>query len=196
MNRIEMREKLEKKLTKKRFEHSLGVEYTAGALAMVHGANVGNALIAGLLHDCAKCISAEEKISKCEKYHLGISEYERENPELLHAKLGAYYAKEKYGVDKEDILSAITWHTTGRPAMTILDKIIFIADYIEPNRRPLPEIDEIRKEAFTDMDKCIIHILKNTLSYLDTTDSVKDEMSVKTYNYYVKCNSDGKIERN
>ena len=187
MDRIEIREKLEKKLTKKRFEHSLGVEYTAGAMAMVHGADTEAALLAGLLHDCAKYLSSDEKISRCEKYGLGVSKCERVNPELLHAKLGAYFAREKYGVENEDILSAITWHTTGRPAMTTLDKIIFIADYIEPNRKPLYEIEEIRREAFRDMDKCIIHILKNTLSYLDASDAVKDDMSVKTYEYYVKA---------
>lgn len=185
MNRLEMREKLEKKLSKKRFEHSLGVEYTAGALAMTHGADIDDALVAGLLHDCAKCMSGEEKIARCEKYKLEISRCERENPELLHAKLGAYYAREKYGVENEDILSAITWHTTGRPAMTLLDKIIFVADYIEPNRSHLNEIEIIRKEAFTDLNRSIIHILKNTLSYLDDKEYAKDEMSIETYNYYM-----------
>ena len=70
--------------------------------------------------------------------------------------------------------------------MNVLEKIVFVADYIEPNRRPLNEIAEIRKEAFTDIDTCIVHILKNTLSYLETSTAQTDEMSVKTYEYYVK----------
>ena len=90
MNRFEMRERLENKLTKKRFEHSLGVEYVSGCLAMVHGADVNKALTAGLLHDCAKCLPADEKIARCKKHGLPISQVEFANPELLHAKLGAY----------------------------------------------------------------------------------------------------------
>lgn len=186
MNRLEMRERLQNKLTKKRFEHSLGVEYVSGCLAIVHGADVEKALIAGLLHDCAKCLSAEEKISRCKKHGLPISSVELENPELLHAKLGAFYAMEKYGVKDEEILSAIEFHTTGKPAMTIMEKLVFVADYIEPNRKVLPEIAEIRKEAFTDIDRSIVHILRNTLSYLDSGEcGSTDEMSVQTYNYYM-----------
>lgn len=186
MDRLEIREKIEKKLTNKRFEHSLGVEYVAGCLAMVHGADVKKAMLAGLLHDCAKCISSEEKLEKCRKYNLPVSRFEEKNPELLHAKLGAYYAQTKYGISDNDILSAITWHTTGKPNMSLLEKIIFVADYIEPNRKPLPEIEEIRKEAFTSLDTAVIHILKNTLSYLEESSSDTDETSIKTYQYYVK----------
>lgn len=188
MDRQEIREKLEKKLTKKRLEHSLGVEYTAGCLAMVYGENVEDALMAGLLHDCAKCLSPEEKIEQCKKFNLPISECEYNNPELLHAKLGAYYAQTKYDIDDENILSAIKYHTTGKPAMNMLEKIIFVADYIEPNRKPLKEIEEIRKEAFTDIDACIVHILKNTLLYLDSRAGDTDKMSIDTYNYYVAHN--------
>jgi predicted HD superfamily hydrolase involved in NAD metabolism len=186
MNRSEIRKKLEKQLNKKRFEHSLGVEYVSGCLAMVHGADVEKALMAGLLHDCAKCLSGEEKISKCIKYGIHISKCEKNNPELLHAKLGACYAKIKYEVNDPEILTAIKYHTTGRPAMTLMEKIIFVADYIEPNRRVLPEIELIRREAFADLDKAVVHILRNTLSYLDNTDTETDETSLKTYNYYVR----------
>ena len=186
MNRLEMRERLQSKLTKKRFEHSLGVEYVAGCLAMIYGVDIDKALTAGLLHDCAKCLSSEDKISKCKKHNLPISDVELRNPELLHAKLGSLYAKEKYGVQDNEILSAIEFHTTGKPAMSLLEKIIFVADYIEPNRKPLPQIDEIRREAFTDLDKSIVHILKNTLSYLEDEEcGDTDEMSIKTYNYFM-----------
>lgn len=186
MNRLEMRDRLQNKLTKKRFEHSLGVEYVSGCLAMIHGANIEKALTAGLLHDCAKCLSPEDKIVKCKKHGLSISEVEFENPELLHAKLGALYAREKYDVDDEEILSAIEFHTTGKPAMSLLEKIVFVADYIEPNRKILPEIEQIRREAFSDIDVSVVHILRNTLSYLSSGNcGSTDEMSVMTYNYYV-----------
>lgn len=186
MTRIEMREKLRERLTDKRYEHSLGVEYTAAALAMAHGSDIEQAAIAGLLHDCAKCYSAEDKIAKCEKYGLPISDFERQNPELLHAKLGAAVAKDKYKVRDHEILSAITWHTTGCPNMSDLDKIIYIADFIEPNRKELPEMDEIRKEAFQDLDKCLVHILSNILDYLSRKGSKIDPITEETYNYYVR----------
>ena len=177
MNRLEMRDRLQNKLTKKRFEHSLGVEYVSGCLAMIHGANIEKALTAGLLHDCAKCLSPEDKIAKCKKHGLSISEVEFENPELLHAKLGALYAREKYD------------------AMSLLEKIVFVADYIEPNRKALPEIEQIRREAFTDIDVSVVHILRNTLSYLSNENcGSTDEMSVMTYNYYVSQTDENKAK--
>ncbi len=184
MDRQEIRLKLEKKLPAKRFEHSLGVEYTAGALAMAHGADVEDALTAGLLHDCAKYLSGKEMIDRCKQHRIKITECEYANPGLLHAKLGAYYAKNRYQIKNKEILSAITYHTTGKPDMTLLEKIIFIADYIEPNRKPLFEIEEIRKEAFTDIDKALVHILKNTLSYLDNQKMKTDPNTRETYEYY------------
>ncbi len=186
MDRIKMREKLEKRLEKKRYEHSISVSYTAAAMAMQHGANIEKAAIAGLLHDCGKYASSAEKLEKCKKNNIPYNGFEKKNPELLHAKLSAFYARERYEVDDEEILSAITWHTTGRANMSMLDKIIYIADYIEPNRKPLPEIDSIRKEAFEDLDTCLVHILKNTINFLNDKDKNSiDPITLETYDYYV-----------
>lgn len=184
MDKQLMMEKLKKKLPAKRYEHSIGVMYTAAAMAMVHDVDIEKALTAGLLHDCAKYLDNDTKIEKCKKHGLSINQYEYANPELLHAKLSALYAKNKYEIDDSEILSAITYHTTGKPAMNKLEKIIFIADFIEPNRRPLMEIDVIRKEAFDNLDLCVYHILKNTLNYLKTSGATIDDTSSKTYEYY------------
>lgn len=184
MERDEMLVSLKKKLTPKRYVHSIGVEYTAACMAFVYGEDVQRARIAGLLHDCAKCLSVEDKLKKAEKFEIPISKCERENPDLLHGKLGAYYAKMKYGVTDEEILSAITYHTTGKPEMTLLEKIIFVADFIEPNRKMIRELPEIRKEAFTDLDTCIIHILRRTLEYLEVKGCAVDDLTEKTYEYY------------
>lgn len=184
MNRIEMREKLKTKLSDKRYEHSIGVEYTAGNLAFLHGVDLEKALIAGLLHDCAKYVSNEKKIMKLKKRNIAISDTEYQNPDLLHAKLSAVYAKEKYGVDDKEILSAIACHTTGKPNMSTLDKIIYIADYIEPNRSPLPEMEDIRREAYLDLDCCMRHILTNTIKYLEQKGSGMDPITKETYDYY------------
>lgn len=185
MNRDKMISRLKSKINDRRFEHSLGVEYTAACMAMVHGADVEKARIAGLLHDCAKCLPTKEKLEKARKHKLAVSKFEENNPDMLHGKLGAYYARARYEVDDEEILDAITYHTTGRPNMTLLDKIIFVADYIEPNRKELKDMDIIRREAFQDLDKCVIHILKNTLDYLNNSTNEMDFMTQLTYNYYV-----------
>lgn len=183
-----MTTKLKEKLPIERYEHSLGVEYTAGTMAFLYGVDLEKAMVAGLLHDCAKYVPSEKKIQKCRKRGLSISDFEEKNPELLHAKLSAAYAKEKYQVTDEDILSAITWHTTGKPDMSTLDKIIYIADYIEPNRKILPEMDVIRKEAYTDLDKCLLHILRNSIQYLEHKGSIIDPLTKQTYDYYIKQN--------
>lgn len=188
MNRDKILERLKSKLNEKRFEHSIGVEYTAACLAFVHGADLEKARLAGLLHDCAKGIPTKEKLEKAKKHGLSINQFEMSNPDLLHAKLGAYYAKVKYNVTDEDILNSIASHTTGRPNMSLLEKIIFVSDYIEPNRKPIVELDLIRKEAFEDIDKCVIHILKNTLNYLEKSNVQIDVMTQKTYDFYVKAN--------
>ena len=185
MDRTEMVKKLESKLNPKRFVHSIGVEYTAANLAFVHGADVEKARLAGLLHDCAKYIPTDEKLKRAKKYGIKVNKCEKANPDLLHGKIGVFIAKEKYGVDDPEILSAIAYHTTGHPDMTLLEKIIFVADYIEPNRRIIRDLPEIRREAYLDLDKCVIHILKNTLEYLETTDAAIDELTRDTYDYYV-----------
>ena len=145
--------KLKKELNEDRYRHTQGVMYTSAALAMRYDVDMRKALLAGLLHDCAKCIPGNKKIEMCEKYNLDITDIERKNPSLLHAKLGAYLAKDKYDIDDEEILIAIQSHTTGRPDMNLLEKIIYIADYIEPGRRELPNMAEVRHLAFENIDE-------------------------------------------
>lgn len=183
---------LKKKLEKDRYQHTLGVAATAQAMAMRYNPDTTNsefinkAYLAGMLHDSAKCMSHEKKLSICEREKIYVSDFERENPFLLHGKVGAYIAKSKFNINDEDILNAITWHTTGRPGMSDLEKIIFIADYIEPNRKPIKELDEIRKLAFLDLDRTMIKILGNTLDYLNSKGASIDEMTQKTYDSMTK----------
>lgn len=189
MNRDKIIIRLKGKISDKRFEHSLGVEYTAACMAMVHGADVEKARLAGLLHDCAKGLPTGEKLEKARKHNLPVNKFEEKNPDMLHAKLGAFYARYKYGVTDEEVLDAIQYHTTGRPNMSLLEKIIFVADYIEPNRKMIRDMEEIRREAFQDLDQCVLHILKNTLDYLNNTTMDMDYMTQMTYNYYLNSNN-------
>ena len=181
---INIQEELEKILKKKRYQHTLGVRYTAQAMAMCFGEDIKKAGYAGLLHDCAKYMSDSEMQKECGKNRITVSDAEKRQPSLLHAKLGACYARRKYGVDDRDIVEAIRWHTTGKPEMNTLEKIIFIADYIEPNRTELPEMDMIRKEAYSDLDQCLLHILHNSVHYLCKKGAAVDPITKKTYEYY------------
>ena len=180
--------KIEKKLSKyldeDRFQHTMGVMYTSACLAMVHGYDVKDAQVAGLLHDCAKCIPAKKKLKICKDNKIPVTDFEREHTFLLHAKVGAWVAREKYGVTDPEILSAITWHTTGKENMTLLEKIVYIADYIEPARNKAPRLAEIRKIAFENLDLCMYEILHDTLEYLDDDPQDIDQATIQAYNYY------------
>ena len=168
-----IRRAMEKTQDEMRYEHTLGVAYTAAALAMRYGASVENAQLAGLLHDCAKCLDDDKKIAICEKHNISITEVEKRNPFLLHAKAGSFLA-----------MNAILNHTTGRPGMSLLEKIIFVADYIEPGRKKAPNLAEIREMAFISLDGAVVKILKDTLDYLKSTPGEIDPMTQKTYDYY------------
>lgn len=181
---IDIRKNLLKKLKKERFEHTIGVMYTAASLAMCYGEDIEKALTAGLLHDCGKFCPAKEQIRLCEKYAISLSESELAMPALIHAKLGAYLAENEYKIKDREILDAITWHTTGKPEMRLLDKILYIADYIEPGRNQAPNLPQARKLAFEDLDECLFLILRDTLAYLTASKAEIDPMTQQTYEYY------------
>lgn len=184
MERNEMRKRVKKQLDKSRYEHTLGVMYTAASLAMAHGYPVEDAMIAGLLHDCAKNIPDDEKLKLCKKNHIPINSTEQERPCLLHAKLGAFLAQTEYGIKNQGILHAIQVHTTGEPDMSTLDQIIYIADYIEPMRDKAPDLEEVRKLAFTDLNLCVARILHDTLTYLHEKGGKIDPGTQRSYDYY------------
>ena len=182
---IKLQHKIEKKLDNYRYEHTLGVMYTAGAMAMRHGVDLDEALLAGLLHDCAKCYPDEKKFALCEKYNVLLTDVERQNTALIHAKLGAVLAREKYNVESEAVCRAIATHTTGAPEMDPLQQIVFIADYIEPHRDRAGHLDEIRHRAFEDLDETCRMILTDTLNYLSDSPKIIDPMTKETYDYYI-----------
>lgn len=183
-DRLEMIRAVQKELKYARFIHTLGVAETAAALAVRHGCDMHKAETAGILHDCAKYMDVGKMESLCRKEGLEISPLEKGNPALLHSKAGSILARTKYGVEDPDILEAIRYHTTGKPDMSMLEKIVFIADYIEPGRDQAPHLDEIRKAAFEDLDKALCMILKDTLSYLRENEREIDFLTQKTYDYY------------
>lgn len=182
-----IRKVLKKRMDKERYWHTIGVAYTAACMAMRYGEDFERAYLAGLLHDCAKCYTDGEKLSMAETAGIPVSDVELRAPGLLHASLGAYLAKTEFGVNDEEILSAIHYHTVGKPEMTLLEKIIFVADYVEPNRPEFPMFKEIREKAFTDIDVAVYLTAKRGLEYLlQKGDHVLDPRSLETLSYYGK----------
>ncbi len=191
MDLYKIQKKVSKRLPIKKFTHTLGVQTTCFSLAILYGEDYNKAIYAGLFHDLAKYMSNSKLLNECKKHKLPISKTEKKNPHLLHGKLGAYYAKEEFNIKDKDVLNAIAYHTTGRPNMSLLEKIVFVADYIEPNRseKDNPSLANIRQLAFRDIDKAVFETLKATLNYLNTDnneDNKKkiDSNSIKAYNYY------------
>jgi len=175
---------ISKELNPERQEHTYGVAYTAMALAMRYDGSLKKAEAAGLLHDIAKDIPPKRALKLCDKWNITFSDVEKRNPYLLHAKLGAYYAHSVFGVDDTDILNSIIYHTTGRPDMSLLEKIIFVADYIEPKRARASRLKELRKLAFIDIDQAIYEITSDILSYLKRIGGEIDPRTFRTYEFY------------
>jgi predicted HD superfamily hydrolase involved in NAD metabolism len=181
---LELQDAMRKVLKPKRYLHSLGVQFTCASLAMRYECDIMKAQVAGILHDVAKYYDDSEQISRCEQNNIPISDVEREHPYLLHGKLGAFYAKTEYGVVDEEILGGIAYHTTGKPGMTDFEKIVFLADYIEPSRKMIPGLTEIRKLAFENLDLAVYTTLHNTLNYLKSNGQTIDNTTVEAYEYY------------
>lgn len=185
---------MENTLPHKRYVHTLGVAYLAASLAMAYGKNQQKAMLAGLLHDCAKCLPEKEILKQCIEKGLPVSEIERAQPFLLHGKLGAWYAEHRYGIDDEKILNAIRFHTTGRPEMSFMEKNIYLSDYIEIGRKQptSPCLDDLRRLAFQDIDLAVYYTAKNTVDYLREKETAAnggvrmDAASLATLEYYEK----------
>ena len=138
----------------KRHAHILGVAETAVDLAKRWGADEELAFRAGVLHDCTKYLSLEEHLAICEKYGVELDDMERQSAKLLHSKTGAALAKHLYG-QGEEVYWAICWHTTGKADMTTLEKIIYLADYMEPNRR-FDGVEDLRRLCYEDLDEALL----------------------------------------
>ena len=138
-------------LKHKRIPHVLGTEQEAIRLALRYGADVGKARVAALLHDCTKKLEMEDQMALVQKYGIPLDELEQKALKLLHAKTGAEIARDVFGVDDE-IYRAIQWHTTGRADMSLLEKVMYLADYIEPTR-DFPGVEELRKTVYEDLDR-------------------------------------------
>lgn len=190
----EMKEKVKSSMSEKRYKHTLGVMETAEKLALQYGDDemVEKAGIAGLLHDIVKEIPAEKRTELCKKYDVCQDEFFRLAPELIHPHLGAEVAQFECGVEDIEILNAIRYHTSGRAGMTTIEKITYIADYIEPNRTDFVGLKEGRELALKDLDLAMEFMLETILDYIGGQGKVPDPVSLKAYEYFKELNKDKK----
>lgn len=184
---VEMLEgQLKASLDGQRFLHTQGVAYTCAALAMRwYKYEVDRLMIAGYMHDCAKCMSIEEQLSIAADNMIYVSDFHIKHPKLLHAVTGPIVAQEQYGIYDREIQDAIRTHTTGAPNMSIFQKIVYVADFIEPNRENIvPHIENYREMAFTDIDKAVYMIADRTIEYLSKKGGDFDPATVATRDFY------------
>ena len=177
-----LREKAYAYLSPKRIAHVAGCESEAVMLAKHWGEDPEMAATAGILHDITKKLDHQEQLNLCEKYGIICDNAERSNPKLLHAKTGAVLAKDLFGVSDE-ICEAIRWHTTGKPDMTMLEKIIYLADYIEPTR-DFPGVEKLRELCYEDLNAAMALGLKMSLEEIRShgTEPYKD--TSEAYQWY------------
>lgn len=179
-----MQSKLKDMLLEKRYNHSLMVKETAVELAQIFGADVKKAGIAGLLHDCAKNFTKDEMFFQCDKYKIVLDDISKKQTGLIHAYLGAEVAKDLFGIEDEEIYDAIFYHTVGKPDMSLLTKIIYIADAIEPLRH-YEGVERLRELAHIDLDKALIYQIDMTIKSVLKKGSLLHPNTVDTRNYYL-----------
>lgn len=171
---------VKKRINEKRYQHSLGTANEAAALARKYGADENKAYIAGLLHDVAKGLPVNSLKAIAADNGVEIDEYELKNPELLHGKIGAAIICGELGIRDEDILSAIKWHTTGHKNMSLLEKIIYLADIIEPGRN-FPETDALRALAYKDIDEAMLKGLGHVMNFVKERGLTLHPNSIEAY---------------
>ncbi len=168
-----------------RYTHTMAVLTLSKQLAMHYGADVQSITVCALLHDYAKEMTKEEKIKYLTDNNLYVDEFVLGNIELSHGIIAKDIAVKKYGIKDKDMLNAIEYHTTGRPEMSVLEKILFLSDSLEPNRK-FKEIPELTKLAFNDIDQAIVECIKIKLDYTKETGKLEHPLGITAYDYYSK----------
>ena len=183
MTKEQMKEKLGTMLTDHRYIHSLGVVETAVKMAQTFGVDVEKTEIAALLHDCAKQIPHNTQLEMCKEYGIPLDEVKEKELGLLHAELGAYLAEHDFGITDAEILDAIRYHTLGRKAMTDMEKILYLADIIEPNRKVFDGLSELRKLCFMDLDRALLYGFGLTIAHTNRNGHILHNQTIEAEKY-------------
>lgn len=158
-------EELKKDIGTERYNHSINVMNTSIELAKLYNCSIEEAKIAGLLHDCGKFQDKIKILKMVDEFDIILDDVMKKNTALAHGPLGVAIAKSKYNISNPNILNAIRYHTTGREEMTLLEKIVFIADLIEPSRN-FQGVEEMRKLAYENLDESIILALNKNIQFV------------------------------
>jgi predicted HD superfamily hydrolase involved in NAD metabolism len=177
-------DKLKKDIGIQRFNHSIGVMNTSIELAKCYNYSVEKANVAGLLHDCGKLQGEINLLKMANDFDIILDNVMKVNKELIHSHLGAEIAKKVYNVGDQDILNAIRFHTTGRENMGLLEKIVYIADLIEPGR-DFQGVEEIRRLAYEDIDKSLLFAMDNTLKFVIEKGNLIHLDTIKARNHLI-----------
>lgn len=181
-----MIDKLDDYLPEKRKRHSLNVAKSAIKLSKLRGCDAEKAEIAGILHDTAKYVKFADVEGYCDKYGIVLDELEKNSTALSHSVLGSYIAKNEFGIDDEEILGAIRYHTTGKPDMSPLEEVIYLADLIEEGR-DYPGVDELREMAYSGkIDEAIVKSIDNTITLVLKKKAPLHTRTVEARNYYIQ----------
>jgi predicted HD superfamily hydrolase involved in NAD metabolism len=181
MNYEEIVKKLSLELSSKRFAHSLGVSQTAVEMAEIFGADVTKAQLAGILHDCARNLTSDQLLQMAKAFSIVVDDVDLCEPILLHAGVGAHLARTEYDIDDAEIGQAIAMHTVGGTDMKLLDKIIYLADFVEPNRN-FPGVKELRLLAKKDLNQAMLAAFNHTIEYIITEQGLIHPATVKARN--------------
>lgn len=180
----EIKQKLRDDIGEKRLEHSVRVMEECKKLAGVYSVDIESAAMAGLLHDCGRLTDSSSLLKKADEFGIILDRIYTKNVNLIHARLGMEIARQKYGIEDFDILNAIKYHTTGREDMSILEKIVYMADYIEPGRS-FEGIEMIRDLCYIDRDinKALVKASDNTIIYILNNSWTIHEDTIKARNF-------------
>jgi len=175
---------LKKLLPPERYEHSLRVAEQAEGLARRYKVAEDKARLAALLHDCSRYLDREGMLKMARELSYKIDPIEELEPKLLHARLAAELARSKFGITDKDVLQAIESHTTGRPGMGKLEKVVYLADHIETDR-DYPGVESVRKLALTDLDQAIVASIDNMIRHLLELNLPIFEGTIETRNWFL-----------
>ncbi len=182
MNIDEIKNRLQRMLSQKRFSHSIHVMESSRMLAEKYGEDVGKAGLAGLIHDCAKDLDKSSAFALCKKYEIIVDSIMQRQPEVLHGMIGAFLARDLFEVEDGDVLDAVSNHTMGCVNMDRLSSIVFIADYIEEGRS-YEGLDKIRKAAESSLEEAIVAGIDNTIEHVLKTGRFLHPQIVLTRNW-------------
>lgn len=180
----DINEYVKEEIKGKRYTHTLGVIETAKELAKINGVSVEKAELAALIHDVAKYMPIDKQIEILKKHGYELDEITLNSPQVLHGFVGAIIAKEKFEIEDSEVLDAVKYHSLGKKNMTTLEKIIYISDYIEPNR-DFEGVEEIRKITRENLDKGVIRGIENTISFLIKQGNLIHPLTIEARNFLI-----------